>query len=99
MTEFDAKRFAFAKLEDLNAHVVVFASDADGTGETIELQRSIEPDEQDLALGEETYCICLSGGATHYGGISSYVLSQRGLSLHLTEDAAAALEVDGTLQI
>ena len=60
MTEFDAKCFAMAALDDLNALVIVFASNADGTGHWIELLRSIEPDEQEASLGMDTYCICLS---------------------------------------
>ncbi len=44
---------------------IVFADDPEEPAEYLELQRSFaEPDEQDLVLGMDTYCLSTAAGAT-----------------------------------
>lgn len=45
-----------------------FSEGIDDPGFTLLIQRTdYEPDEQDISLGMDTYCL-VSGGRTHYGG-------------------------------
>jgi hypothetical protein len=76
---------------DVNSVVVVLAEHADGSGARLELQRALSFDEQDRKLGMDTYCLCVTSGATHYGGVTSWSLRQGRLELALTDDAAATL--------
>jgi hypothetical protein len=53
--------------------------------------------EQDIALGMDTYCLVVSPGqATHYGGVRECELTNGELRLLLSEDAAATLEMPPT---
>lgn len=60
------------------------------SGDTLEIQRSIEFDEQDVALGMDTYCLVWQG-ATHYGGIVDWVIDGNSFTVHLSDDARAEL--------
>lgn len=92
---FRASAVAFETMADLNCFVIVLAEHADGTGERLELQRAITFDEQDRALGQDTYCLTTSDGATRYGGVRSHDLADGRLQIQLDDDAAATLGVDG----
>jgi hypothetical protein len=48
-------------------------------------------DEQDEALGMDTYSLSTEGGLTFYGGIESADLDGSTLTLRLTPDAASAI--------
>jgi hypothetical protein len=61
-----------------------------GSGDTFEIQRSIEFDEQDVALGMDTYCL-VSHEATHYGGIVEWAIDGTSFTVHLSNDAQAEL--------
>jgi hypothetical protein len=51
-------------------------------------------DEQEIALGMDTYCLVVDPGqATHYGGVRECELTGTELRLVLTEGAAAALGI------
>jgi Immunity protein 10 len=84
-----------ARLDDLNTFLVIIADRSDSPRNTIELQCAIEADDQDRALGMNTYGIVLSSGATHYGGITRCSVSQRRLIFAFSEDAEAALGFSG----
>lgn len=60
------------------------------SGETFEIQRSIEFDEQDVALGMDTYCLFWKG-ATYYGGIVEWGIDGYAFTVHLRTDAVAEL--------
>jgi len=62
-------------------------------GQWLEIQRSFDHDEQDVALGMDTYCLVRDSAATHYGGIVLWNLADDRLTVHLTGEAAAALDV------
>jgi len=84
-------------VEDLNAEVVVLSDET--TGDRFELQRSIEFDDQDRAVGMDTYCVCMPWGATHYGGIGSWREHDGVLEISFTEEAAKALGMGLRFQV
>src|SRR6476646_4500799 len=88
MPDLIATMVAAEQLDDLNAYVVVLYEQADGTGERIEFQRALSFDDQDRELGQDTYCICLTSGATTYGGVRACILSGPSLKLRLSPEAA-----------
>jgi len=78
--------------DDLACEVVVIEDEA---GEQwLEIQRGLDFDEQDVALGMDTYCLVRDGAATHYGGVRIWNLAEGVLTLHLTGEAAAALSLE-----
>ncbi|MBM7845152.1 Imm10 family immunity protein [Herpetosiphon giganteus] len=73
---------------------IVFADDPEEPAEYLELQRSFaEPDEQDLALGMDTYCLSTAAGATTYGGITSFVIRDNQCTIDLAPSAAAEIGI------
>lgn len=79
-------------LDDILA--IVFADDPEEPSEYLELQRSFEePDEQDQALGMDTYCLSTSAGATTYGGITSFVIRATQCTIDLAPSAAAEIGI------
>lgn len=81
---------AFVHDEELNFEGL-FLRDRD-SGETFEVQRSIEFDEQDVAMGMrmDTYCLVWKG-ATYYGGIVEWAIDGYAFTVHLSNDAGAEL--------
>lgn len=85
----------FVGLEpDGDVFLFIASEQPDGDGRRIELQLAPEFDEQDAEVGMDTYCICLHGGETNYGGVASWSFSQMLLELRLSKDAAAVLGVE-----
>ncbi|XSG77256.1 Imm10 family immunity protein [Herpetosiphon llansteffanensis] len=73
---------------------IVFADDPEEPDDYLELQRSFaEPDEQDIALGMDTYCISTAAGATTYGGITSFVIRGNQCTIDLAASAAAEIGI------
>jgi hypothetical protein len=99
MLVFKAAAVAATELADLNAFVVVFAENADGSGERLEVSRALVEDEQSRALGLDTYCLSTEAGATCYGGVASWSLSAGTLEILLDATAAETLGVEGGLRI
>jgi hypothetical protein len=95
MRRFRAKVVAAAELPDLNTFAVVLAEDGDGSGLRLEIQKALSFDEQDRRLGLDTYCLCTEAGATYYGGVTSWTLTEGSLELRLDEKAAEVLGVEG----
>jgi hypothetical protein len=83
-------------IENADCRAIVMLDVA--SGDSIELQRAVVVDSRDTALGMDTYCV-VRGGATHYGGIESYQVANLGVTLLLSADAAAALELPELLEI
>ena len=69
MRRFIATSVAAANVQDLNALVVLFAENPDGSGARLELQRALSFDAQDCQLSHDTYCLSTETGATYYGGV------------------------------
>lgn len=78
---------------------VVFAENPDGSGFRLEFQLADSFDEQDRELGMDTYCTVTSDGATHYGGVSDWAISDLGLDIHLEADAAECLGLPSAVRL
>ena len=70
----------------------------EGAGDSIEIQRALTFDAQDVAQGMDTYCV-VRGGASHYGGIVSWVVHSNVLALELSEAAASTLDLPAAVSI
>ena len=95
MREFKANALTAAELRELNTFLVAFAAEPDGGGMRLEIQKSLSFDEQDRHHGLDTYCLCTEEGATYYGGVTSWTLTQNSLEIRLDACAAEALGVEG----
>ena len=93
--EFEVRAAAYERDLELGAAYLVLAEDDDGGGRRLEIQRSLAPDEQDRALGMDTYCLLDESGATHYGGIGAWRLGGGRLEIELTPSATSVLGTDG----
>lgn len=69
------------------------------SGDTIEFQRSLAHNPQDVALGQDTYAIVRGGAAVHYGGLVRFTMQGDVLALELTPDAAAVLELPRLVEL
>ena len=70
------------------------AEHADGSGWALLFQRTDhEPDEQDIRLGMDSYCLTTGGGLTVYGGLRRAELDGRLLRLTLSVEAADILRL------
>jgi hypothetical protein len=77
---------------DTNVFTVVFAEREDGDGRSLEIQRALNFDEQDRALGQATYCLCLDRSTTHYGDIDTCILRDAVLTITLRGGAVRVFE-------
>ncbi len=95
----DMERFLVRRVgrlidKDINTDSLVLAESEDGvSGRWLELQRTLEPDEQDRDLGLDTYCLVNEVGATVYGGVARWSLKERVLVLELDDRSASVLRV------
>jgi hypothetical protein len=99
VTEFDATAVAFRRDEDVDAEYLVLAENEDGSGERIEIQRSLTITDDDRRLGMDTYCLVNEGGVTHYGGVEAWSLNGSVLEIKLDQDAAQELGAEGGYRI
>jgi hypothetical protein len=99
-SSFVAKAGAAEEIEDVDCFIVALAEEPDGSGARLEIQIALwEPDPQDVALGQDTYCLCTQQGATCYGGVTAWCLRDRWLHLWLDERAADTLGLDDEIAI
>src|ERR1700733_9273835 len=89
-------RVGYIRDSDLNYMALVILDEE--SGDTMEIQKSLSFDEQDRALGMDTYCI-VRDGSSHYGGLEAWRIVDGSLSLTLTEGAAATLELPSEFEI
>ncbi|MDV6373076.1 Imm10 family immunity protein [Deinococcus arenicola] len=89
--DFSVRACFVGELEDAETFAVVLRDHLNEPQEWLEIQRPLFADQQDKQLGMDTYCLTRSSGATHYGGVSVCILERNILTLHLNDDAAAAL--------
>ncbi|WP_211264240.1 Imm10 family immunity protein [Streptosporangium amethystogenes] len=77
------------------------AEHEDGTGNALIFMMSTEePDEQEIALGMDTYCIVREDQAgTTYGGVTHCEINSGRLTLHFTAEAAKELHVEPVVRI
>jgi hypothetical protein len=97
MAERTTARLGYVRDVDLNFEALVILDEP--SGDTLEIQRSLSFDEQDTAAGMDTYCLVVSAGATHYGGVESWAVRDGMLTLSLSEAAAAVLELPADVDI
>lgn len=85
---------AVAFLTDLGAdcEILVVAQYPTGEGASLQISRGADFDEQDVALGMDTHCVVVDG-ATYYGGVVSWRLEGRMLTIELSEAAAVDLGI------
>ncbi len=69
------------------------------SGDTIEFQRSLAHDPQDVSLGIDTYAIVRGGAAVHYGGLVRFEVQGDVLALELDPEAAGALELPNLVEL
>ena len=92
---FDASAVSFERDDNLRAQWLVLAEHPDGSGRRLEVQRPLQVDEQDRALGLDTYCLVTEEQATHYGGVLDWQIEESALQLALTEEASRAIGASG----
>ena len=80
---------------ELAYEAVVFDDGSSGDG--LSIQRALVTDEQDVALGMDTYCVCLSSGPAVYGGVEAWSAHDGEIRLRLSEEAASELGIPGEL--
>ncbi|WP_457964704.1 Imm10 family immunity protein [Arthrobacter sp. D1-29] len=86
--------------EDLGYEAVVLANRADMPTWQLEIQRPLDPDDQDRRLGLDTYCLVLPTGATAYGCLASASVSGQRLRLTFPADRLTELGLtDSTLEL
>jgi Immunity protein 10 len=85
MTEFTVR--IVGESEDEEGNYTIAAADSpepDGKGQSILFQRAVSFDEQDVKLGQDTYCIVTDPGQwAHYGGALSWGLRDRMLVIRV----------------
>ena len=69
------------------------------SGDTIEFQRSLTHDPQDVRFGMDTYAIVRGGAAVHYGGLVRFDVRGYVLALELDPEAAEVLELPDLLEL
>ncbi|MGW4400239.1 Imm10 family immunity protein [Amycolatopsis nivea] len=78
--------------EEAGILTVGLGEEADGSGRSLLIQRQFgEFSQQDVALGQDTYCLMTEDGATCYGGITGFVLDGSAVKVTLSEEAASIL--------
>ncbi|WP_406270858.1 Imm10 family immunity protein [Actinacidiphila glaucinigra] len=97
--ELVAQSVGFEADEDDEVLEAGFSEGVDDPGFTLLIQRSdYEPDEQDISLGFDTYCL-VTGGRTHYGGILRVEWDGGVLRFDVSTHAAAVLNVPENLTV
>ena len=69
------------------------------SGDTIEFQRSLAHDPQDVTLGMDTCAIVRGGAAVHYGGLVRFEVQGDVLALELDPEAAGVLELPTLVEL
>ena len=92
---FDASAVAFERDDTRDVQSLVLAEHRDGRGRWLEVQRPLQVDDQDLALGLDTSCLVTEEQATQYGGVVDWRIEGSVLHLDLTEKASRAIGASG----
>lgn len=79
--------------------VAALAEAEDGSGFGLMFQLASVFDEQDRKLGMDTYCICTSDGATHYGGVVRIRQTPQGIQIDITDSAARRLSAPSRFHV
>ncbi|MFJ3978144.1 Imm10 family immunity protein [Streptomyces sp. NPDC090021] len=88
MLEITARYFGYEEDDDDEVVEAALSESLDGTGFVLSMQRTTyEPDDQDVSMGMDTYCL-VSGGKSHYGGVLR--ARREGNLIHLVISPAAS---------
>lgn len=99
-TRLIARVMSAVRDEELDVLEAGFAGNGDGTGFAFIVMRSAdEPDEDDVRMGWDSYCLTTAEGLTFYGGLESVALDDRRLLLRLSTEAADTLELDQDVEV
>ncbi|MFJ8149121.1 Imm10 family immunity protein [Streptomyces sp. NPDC096048] len=97
--EIVAQSVGFEVDEEDEVREAGFSEGADEPGFTLLIQRSdYEPDEQDISLGFDTYCL-VSGGRSHYGGLRRVERDAEMIRFLFSSQAAAVLGISESLTV
>ena len=95
MLRFEAAKAAFVDDSDLGFRALVLAEHDDGSGRSLEVQRSSGFTDEHRSLGMDDYCVVVDGGVVHYGGVHSWTVSVDGtVRLELNLPASRVLGAD-----
>ncbi len=97
MAEGATARIGYTRDADLDYEALVILDEP--SGDTLEIQRSLAFDEQDVAAGEDTYCLVRGAAATYYGGVESWQVGAGAVTLRLSGEAASVLGLPVEVQI
>lgn len=88
----------YVREEDEGWHALVLRDEQ--SGDTLEVRRSLAPDDQDVRLGTDRYCLVRDGGASLHGGLDAWRVTHEGvLVLRFEPDAVEALGVPAELRL
>jgi hypothetical protein len=91
---FTVNEVAFAELpNDEEGIIVGLTEDLQRNENLLILSRAFAHTDQDRELGQDTYCLSVSSGATVYGGVKDCRIMGGVLTLQLSPKAAEALGV------
>lgn len=90
-----------AGVDDEYCLVAAVAERADGTGRALMFQASDEaPDEEDVSLGMDTYCVVTEDQGTAYGCVRELSIDGDRMRVRLTDEALADLGLsDGVMDV
>ena len=88
-----------AEVGDPPVLVALVAEEPDGSGFGLEFQLASVFSDQDRRMGMDTYCVCTSEGATHYGGVKRLQADSEGVVLAFERAAAERLHIPDHFRI
>ena len=89
-----ARAVCYVRDEEMGFEAVVLADQDLAPTWHLEFQRPLEPDEQDEALGMDSYCVTPPSGACAYACLASVLVENGNLHLVFHEDPAQELGLD-----
>ncbi|MEV6987483.1 Imm10 family immunity protein [Sphaerisporangium sp. NPDC051017] len=102
---FTAREVGVEEEPELECLTAGLAEGTDGSGMVLMFMCSTcEPDDQDVALGMDTYCVVTADQGTAYGAVNEITLHEKLLRVVVAPDALDALslsdpEIEAVLQV
>ena len=89
-----ARAISYVRDEEMGFEAVVLADQDVAPTWHLAFQRALEPDEQDEALGLDSYCVTLPSGACAYACLASALVEDGNLHLVFHNNPAQELGLD-----
>jgi hypothetical protein len=86
----------YMKDESLNTECLVILDEV--SDDTIEVQRALKFDDQDVSLGQATYCL-VRDGLAHYGGVLEWKVQGAVFTMVLDPSAASVLQLPREIEL